>query len=202
MAKIETLLVQPFEIEVHYKKMKNIYLRIKPDGKLMISAPLGTSQDYLIKFVKSRSEWIKGKQQKMVERKELSIKLEPDEMLLFGQPFKGKLSVAKQQRLLHQKILAYYEKYWLFFEERGCKSVEIKYRYMKSTWGVCRPRAGTITFNKRLIHQPVGFIEYVVLHEMCHLLVPNHSKDFYAMVAYHMPDFKQCAQARIVYEKS
>lgn len=200
MAKIEKLSVQPFEIEVHYKKMKNIYLKIKPDAKIMISAPLGTSSDYLVKFVKSRSEWIEAKQQNLLARKESSTQLEKDEILLFAEPFKGELSEAKLQRLLHEKILKYYAKYWQFFEENGCKPVEIKYRTMKSTWGVCRPTVRTITFNKRLVHQPVEFIEYVVLHEMCHLLVQNHSRDFYALVAYHMPYFRQYENSRIIYD--
>ena len=200
MAKVQKLIVQPFEIEVHYKKMKNIYLKIKPDGRIMISAPLGTSSDYLIKFVKSRSEWIEAKQQKIAVHKDLSIQLEQDEILLFGKPFKGELSEIKLQRLLHEKILTYYDKYWQIFKENGCKPVEIKYRVMKSTWGVCRPTARTITFNKRLVHQPVEFIEYVVLHEMCHLLVQNHSRDFYALVAYHMPHFRQYENSRIIYD--
>lgn len=198
MPKIENLLIQPFEIEVHYKKMKNIYLKIKPDGKIMISAPLGTSKAYLIRFVKSRSAWIEQKQQKILEQKELLMVLEKDEILLFGQPFKGQLSEDKWQSLLHEKIAIYYGKYWPFFKEYGCTPIEIKYRIMKSTWGVCRPTAGTITFNKRLVHQPVEFIEYVVLHEMCHLLVPNHSKDFYALVAHHMPHFRQYEATRIL----
>lgn len=200
--KIEILVVQPFEIEVHYKKMKNIYLKIKPNGKLMISAPHGISQNHLIKFVKSRSEWIEAKQLKIIERKELATKLEADEILLFGKPFEGKLSDAKLQAILHQKIMTYYEKYWSFFEAHSCKPVEIKYRSMRATWGVCRPTVGTITFNKRLVHQPVEFIEYVVLHEMCHLLVPNHSKAFYALVASHMPHFRQYENAKIVYWES
>jgi len=200
MTKSEKLLVHPFEIEVHYKKMKHIYLRIKPDGKVVISAPLGTSKEYVSEFVKSRLEWIKKKQQKIAMHKAISIALGEGEILLFGEPFKGKLSEAKLQGLLHERIASYYEKYWRFFEERGCKSVEIKYRMMKSTWGVCRPTARTITFNKRLIHQPARFIEYVVLHEMCHLLVPNHSKDFYQLVAYHMPCYKQHQDTRIIYD--
>lgn len=191
MIKVEKLLVQPFEIEVHYKKMKHIYLKVKPDGKLVISAPLGTSKAYLIQFVKSRLAWINEKQQKIADRKVPSLALGKGEMLLFGKPFTHQLSEVERQHLLHEKITTYYSKYWPFFKERGCQPVEIKYRLMKSTWGVCRPTARTITFNKRLISQPDQFIEYVVLHEMCHLLVPNHSKDFYQLVAYHLPQFRQ-----------
>lgn len=198
MPKIEILFIQPFEIEVHYKKMKNIYLRIKPDGKVMISAPLGTSKAYLTQFVNSRLAWIEEKQQEIVARKQPFIELEHDEMMLFGKPVIRRHSQSELQSLLHEKIATYYGKYWHFFKAYGCEPIEIKYRMMKSTWGVCRPAAKTITFNKRLVHQPVEFIEYVVLHEMCHLLVPNHSKDFYALVAHHMPHFRQYEASRIL----
>ena len=200
MAKIEKFRVQHFEIEVHYKRMKNIYLRIKPDGTIMISAPNGTSKDYLINFVKTRLGWIKEKRRTLEMRKAMSLKLEKDEILLFGQPFKGYLTEDKLQKLLHEKIVAYYEKYWRFFQEHGCQTVDIKYRMMKQTWGVCRPAIHTITFNKRLVHQPAEFVEYVVLHELCHLLIPNHSKDFYALIEAHMPHFRQYENKRIIYE--
>ncbi|MCL1989389.1 MAG: M48 family metallopeptidase [Defluviitaleaceae bacterium] len=200
MAKIEKLFIQPFEIDVHYKKMKNIYLKVKPDGKMMISAPIGTSKKYLTQFVQERLEWIHEKQEKVAMRQASAMELKKDETLLFGQPFSGVLSDVERQLLLHEKIMAYYKKYWPFFSSQGCQPVDMKYRMMKLTWGVCRPTVGTITFNKRLVHQPVEFIEYVVLHEMCHLLVPNHSRDFYALVASHMPHFKAYENARIVYE--
>ena len=161
----------------------------------MISAPLGTKKDYLTKFVKARSEWIMAKQQKIDDR---TINLEKDEILLFGKPFKGSLSEAELRNLLHEKITFYYKKYWPFFAEFGLQPVEFKYRVMKSTWGVCRPTAGTITFNKRLVHQPVTFIEYVVLHEMCHLLIPNHGRDFYELVASHMPQFREFKNSMLV----
>lgn len=199
MIKIEKLLLQPFEIDIHYKPIKHVYLKIKPDGKIVVSAPFGSHKGDIIQFVKSRLAWIKAKQQEIVERKASSVALEKDEIFLFGKSFKGSLSEIKLQELLHEKIANYHDNYWPFFKAHGCKSVEIKYRFMKSTWGVCRPTARTMTFNKRLVHQPVEFIEYVVLHEMCHLLVPNHSRDFYHLVAHHMPHFRAYEQTRIVF---
>jgi len=199
MAKIERLLIQSYEIEIHYKKMKNIYLKIKPDGRLLISAPLKTSKKYLIEFIESRIPWIEAGLEKIAQRQEPLMQLAENEMLLFGQPFKGSLSEKQLQNLLHEKIVFYHQKYWQFFKEHDCESIEIKYRMMKSTWGVCRPIAGTITFNKRLVHQPESFIEYVVLHELCHLLVPNHSRDFYNLIKLHMPHFKKYQSDRIIY---
>jgi len=196
MAKVEKLFIQPFEIEVHYKKIKNIYLKITPAGKILISAPLATPTQYLTAFVNSRFDWIENRQQEFRQKKLANV-LKAGEMLLFGKPTLAKLSDDELVSILHEKIKHYYQKYWPFFAERGKRPVEIKYRLMKATWGVCRPTARTITFNKRLVHQPVEFIEYVVLHELCHLLVGNHSKDFYALVAYHLPQFRRYANSRI-----
>jgi len=203
MARLEKtgkIVVGTYEIDVRYKRMKSIYLKLKPDGRLEISAPTTTSKKYLIEFVQSRIPWIEEKQQKIIELQKSAIQLKEDEILLFGQPHSGSLSKEELQDLLHEKITHYYEKYWEFFAEQGCKPIEIKYRVMRTTWGICRPTAGIITFSKRLVHQPIEFIEYVVLHEMCHLLIPNHGRDFYDLVKQHMPQFRQYEKARILYE--
>ncbi|MCL2107127.1 MAG: M48 family metallopeptidase [Oscillospiraceae bacterium] len=72
----------------------------------------------------------------------------------------------------------------------GVEPPELRLREMKSRWGSCQPRQGVITLNRRLIESPMACIEYVVLHEYVHLLHPDHSKRFYAVLAAHMPDWK------------
>jgi hypothetical protein len=65
----------------------------------------------------------------------------------------------------------------------------LKIRRMKSRWGSCS-RSGKITLNLRLIHLPPVCIEYIVMHELCHLRYLNHSKDFYTFLQKCMPDWK------------
>ncbi len=67
---------------------------------------------------------------------------------------------------------------------------ELRYRCMVSRWGSCCPSKKTVTFNKFLICAPMECIEYVVLHELVHFLVPNHSSDFYKILSEVMPDWK------------
>ncbi len=62
---------------------------------------------------------------------------------------------------------------------------------MKSRWGSCLPGKGIITLNKRLLEAPRGCIQYVILHELCHLIHPDHSKRFYGLLAAWMPDWKE-----------
>ena len=65
----------------------------------------------------------------------------------------------------------------------------LKIRSMKSRWGSCS-RSGKITLNLRLIHLPEACIEYIVMHELCHLKNLNHSKAFYSFLQICMPDWK------------
>ncbi|MEG1630218.1 MAG: M48 family metallopeptidase, partial [Erysipelotrichaceae bacterium] len=78
--------------------------------------------------------------------------------------------------------------------EYDIPSPSLKIRTMSSRWGSCIPDKQQITLNRRLIHYPIEFIEYVVLHELVHFVQPNHSKTFYAIVENHMSDYKKRIQ--------
>ena len=68
---------------------------------------------------------------------------------------------------------------------------KIKYRKMTSRWGSCHYKKGKIVFNSYLSKVADDLIEYVVVHELCHFIVPDHSKQFYANVERLLPDYKQ-----------
>ena len=70
---------------------------------------------------------------------------------------------------------------------------QLTYRNMKSRWGSCQPSTGKICINTRLALYPPECLEYVVVHEMCHLLVANHGPEFKKLLTKIMPDWKSRA---------
>lgn len=77
------------------------------------------------------------------------------------------------------------------FQKYDVAKPQLRIRDMDTQWGSCLAKKGIITLNKRLLEAPQNCIEYVVMHELCHLIHPNHSKRFYQFLTMMMPDWKQ-----------
>lgn len=77
------------------------------------------------------------------------------------------------------------------FQKYGVAPPILRIRNMDTRWGSCLPSKGVITLNKRLLETPRNCIEYVVMHEFCHFIHPNHSKHFYDFLSMLMPDWKE-----------
>ena len=72
----------------------------------------------------------------------------------------------------------------------GVATPTVRIRAMKRKWGACRPQRRDIVFNLELAKQPPAAIDYVVLHELAHLLEPSHGPRFQAILTEHMPDWR------------
>lgn len=72
----------------------------------------------------------------------------------------------------------------------GGTYTRITIRDQKTRWG-SRSTSGTLSFNYRLMYAPLKVLDYVVVHELCHITHMNHSKDFWNMVSSILPDYKE-----------
>ena len=77
------------------------------------------------------------------------------------------------------------------FRKYKIEEPHIVVRKMKTMWGSCTPQKGKITLNEYLLKADIRCIQYVILHEMTHLMIPNHSREFYDFLTIHMPDWKE-----------
>ena len=77
-----------------------------------------------------------------------------------------------------------------YLQYTGGTYTKITIRDQKTRWG-SRSSSGTLSFNYRLMYAPLKVLDYVVVHELCHITHMNHSKDFWNMVASILPDYKE-----------
>jgi len=98
---------------------------------------------------------------------------------------------------LRKKVVAFYtdalrqhlmQQVPYFAEQIGVEVAEVTIRNYKSRWGSCYPD-GRIQFNWRLAMAPLEVVDYVIQHELCHLIHPNHSAEYWALVEAHCPDY-------------
>lgn len=163
------------EFRLERKRIKNLNLRVRPDGTVFVSAPMRMSLARIKDFVSSKAKWIARVQADyencptaLAERATDEEKAQWKELVsAFAPPL-----VEKWEGVL------------------GVHANKLVYRNMKSRWGSCQPETGRICLNTRLALYPPECLEYVVVHELCHMLVRGHGKDFHELMDAVMPDWK------------
>lgn len=210
------------------KSVKNLNLRVHPDGTVYVSAPRLVSLAIIDRFVLDKAVFIQEARARFKARQAAQEKLQGSEykhgdiIYLLGKPVAIALipnaknsvvlaeslimlylsdveNVALRQKLV-QKLLdklceqvfqEVLRKEYELVRPYGVLLPVLRMRTMKSRWGSCLFLKGIVTMNKRLIHMPLPCIEQVMLHELCHFLVGNHSPSFYAWLDKLMPDWRE-----------
>ena len=161
------------QYELTRKRVKNLNIRVREDGTVAVSIPLRTSAEAADRFVAARADWVQQARERAMRRAAQEARPLPDK----------------------ETALAYFtamsdKVYPAFAGVLGGHKPVIKVRSMTSRWGVCFMAKRQITFALQLYHMPPAAQIYVVVHEYCHFLQPNHSPAFWAEVAKLLPDWK------------
>ena len=108
-------------------------------------------------------------------------------------PAEARLLETYEKRYRKAARLRMEERTAFFHKITGGHYTSITIRDQKTRWGSCSS-SGTLSFNYRLIFAPPAILDYVVVHELCHLTHMNHSRDFWNMVESVLPDYKDRRQ--------
>jgi hypothetical protein len=171
--------IEDVTITVTKKRMKNMYLRIKKeDGRVLISAPHSMSDARIRAFATERIDWIR-KYQDMYKGKNLQ-----KEQI----PRYTEAEIGRHKELLKQRVELLVAKWEPVM---GVKVSGITIRQMKTRWGSCNVKTCHININLALFYMPQECLEYVVVHEMTHILEASHNKRFWDYMTRFYPDWKR-----------
>lgn len=169
---------QSYPIQVSFKKMKTVRLRVVAGGQVRLSAPKGTDRRWLEQFLKEREGWIVSNIEKMSR---LSARSDKEEVPL--------TPVERREALAY--LMPLVEKWYPVVAAQGILMPHVTVRRMRSRYGSCSVGRGRITLASLLLEVPVECAEYVVLHELTHFLYPDHGREFYRFIEQNMPDWRQ-----------
>lgn len=173
------LTIEGVTINVTKKRMKNMYLRIKKeDGTVLISAPHQMSDARIESFARERIDWIKNYQQKYASAKQQRA---ADRELAPAEIKRRKQMLKKRVELLVMK----------WEPVMGVKVSGVTIRQMKTRWGSCNVKTHHININLALLYKPDECLEYVVVHEMTHILEASHNEVFWGYMTKFYPDWKR-----------
>ena len=166
--------VSMIDYTVVKSKRKTIAIQVKEDGKVIVRAPRFCTQKRIREFVNEKTDWILRAQEKQAEATE---------------KFKG-LNEAEITMLKAQAKVILKDKVDYYSQLMGVEAQNVKITSARKRFGSCNSK-GSICFSYRLMLYPEEAIDYVVVHELAHLLELNHSKLFYDIVSNVLLDYKK-----------
>lgn len=160
---------------------RTLSIVIDEGGNVIAKAPLRLPKYRIEQFINEKSEWIQKKQMEIRNRRENHAEekaLEIDMTAPNGLTYRewAKRVIVRRVAELAELMQVY--------------PAKITIRQQKTRWGSCS-RKGNLNFNWRLVLMPEEVMDYVIVHELCHLQYMNHSREFWQYVERIMPDYRR-----------
>lgn len=165
--------------EVVYSRRKTCAVSISADGRITLRLPLHTPESQIRRLLLDKQSWIIRHHLEAVKR----AANRPVSDLTDTQ------RAALEKRYIEAAKDYFPKRAAYFLPITGGIFNRITIRDQKTRWGSCSAK-GTLSFNWRLMLAPPAVLDYVVVHELCHLTHMNHSKAFWALVESACPDYR------------
>lgn len=210
-----------FSFKLIHSRRKTIALIVDRDGQLTVRAPFHAAYAQILAFIERKADWIRAKQAIAQQRQTQPLEkqfVRGETFLYLGSLYpleivdrartslalkNGRFEITKialpraketfigwykkqARQILEERALLYAEQYNLNYER-------IKITSARTRWGSCST-LGTLSFTWRLVLAPLPVIDYVVVHELAHLVEKNHSKRFWDRVGSMMGDYAKHVQ--------
>jgi predicted metal-dependent hydrolase len=208
------------DYQVIYSKRKTITLTVERDRSIVVRAPIGTPEEKIRHAIEAKKLWLYEKinhQQKyppQPARKEFvtgetifylgrNYRLEITDDDAPGVRFQSRFYISRR----HQPNAAHLLRQW--YTERAqeklppkanhfARSLGVSFNHilisdLKVRWASCTPK-NNLNFNWRIIKAPTFVIDYLIVHELAHLLEPNHTPEFWNIVAVQVPRYEQAKE--------
>ena len=172
--------MQSLEYKLVRSRRRTLALEIQKDGALLVRSPLMFPTEAIHRFIGQKICWIERKRKEAVEK-------DRSRMLL---PKLSEALVEHHKKLAEQKISERLEHY---SSRLGISYRRCRISSARSRWGTCS-RGGGLGFSWRLAMAPAPVLDYVVIHELVHILEHNHSGRFWEKVKQICPEYKRWKQ--------
>jgi len=200
-------------------RLKHTYLSFDDEGELVIRSPK-VSQRYIETLLLKKAAWIERAREETLSKKGRADTIrENGYFYLLGKPYTLRFEPSNSMRaaLIRQEDSTFLFRYTYFDHDRclgkieafykqeiartipplidrwsdlmGVSPLAIRYRKTRRQWGSCSTN-NTLSFNTMLMKVPIEAIEYVVVHELAHIIHKHHQPAFWKLVSKHLPDYK------------
>lgn len=165
-----------------YRRTSRLSIRITKSGDVHVSAPIGCPKLVIKKFVDKNQEWIEKTWKNRVNE------IHSRDAFYNQLPLETKGQRKEATIRLNAIIPPLVQKYSKLM---SVAPAGISYRANTSRWGSCNVKSKRLIFSTYLLLLPDWCIEHVVVHELAHLLIPNHGPKFHAIMDQYFPRWKE-----------
>lgn len=174
--------VLEIEYELIRSKRRSVGFEVKPGGRIIIKIPNRMPLSSLPQMIEAKKDWLYEaylRQSSKEDVSQLRQEEKSDPRLIY---------LEKKYRQAAKQYI--YERVEYYLPLTGGHYSSIRIGDQKTRWGSCSSNK-TLSFSWRLMLAPPRVLDYVVVHELCHLTHMNHSKEFWTLVASVDPDYKE-----------